>query len=255
MTASPENRARAESFGARAEQYDRARPDYPAALFDALLADGATSVLDVGCGTGKAARSYLERGCSVLGVEVDARMAAVARRHGVEVDVARFEDWDARGRTFDLASCAQAWHWIDGERGFAKLAAVVRPGGRAAYFWNLMVVDDALRPALDAVYRERAPELAGETGLMRSEHRAPPLAHGFDDWPEWFAVEPPQAFDRSIRYPTATWLDQLVTHSDHATFDAERLATLLDGLRAVIDDHGGEVPVVMRTVVASAIRR
>ena len=83
-------------------EYDRLRPTIPPALVDDLVALAPARVLDVGCGTGKVARALLERGLSVLGVEFDERMAAIARGHGVEVEVGAFEDWDARGRTFDL---------------------------------------------------------------------------------------------------------------------------------------------------------
>ena len=79
-----EDRSRAESFGDIAEAYDRARPSYPPALFDDLLADGARTVLDVGCGTGIVAALLAARGCDVLGVEVDERMAQVARAKGIE---------------------------------------------------------------------------------------------------------------------------------------------------------------------------
>jgi predicted TPR repeat methyltransferase len=70
-----EDRSRAESFGAVARLYDRARPSYPLALIDFLLADGARRVLDVGCGTGIAGELFAARGCSVTGVEIDPRMA------------------------------------------------------------------------------------------------------------------------------------------------------------------------------------
>ena len=79
------NRSRAESFGAGARAYDRARPSYPSALIDDVLADGPRAVLDVGCGTGKLARLIAERGVPVLGVEIDERMAEVARAHGIDV--------------------------------------------------------------------------------------------------------------------------------------------------------------------------
>jgi SAM-dependent methyltransferase len=69
----------AESFGADAGRYDRTRPPYPAALVDRVIAaapgrdrgpagPGGPDVLDVGCGTGIAARQFQEAGCSVLGV-------------------------------------------------------------------------------------------------------------------------------------------------------------------------------------------
>ncbi|GEM_PF-4217836 len=57
-----EDRARAESFGALsfgedAEGYERTWPSYPASLLDDLMAFEPRDVLDVGCGTGRAARS------------------------------------------------------------------------------------------------------------------------------------------------------------------------------------------------------
>jgi len=53
----------AESFGADAERYDRARPGYPAAMVDRIVAASpGPDVLDVGCGTGIAARLFREAG-------------------------------------------------------------------------------------------------------------------------------------------------------------------------------------------------
>src|SRR5216684_9221402 len=82
------DRARAESFGSTAQQYDRYRPTYPDALFDDLAALEPMQVLDIGCGTGKAAVALARRGLSVLGVEPDERMANVARDYGIAVEVA-----------------------------------------------------------------------------------------------------------------------------------------------------------------------
>ncbi len=98
------DRARAGSFGEDAECYDRARPGYPSALVDALLTDAPGEVLDVGCGTGIVGRLLSGRGCRVLGVEPDPRVAAIARRHGLAVEIGTFEDWDSAGRRFDLVT-------------------------------------------------------------------------------------------------------------------------------------------------------
>jgi SAM-dependent methyltransferase len=66
----------AESFGSVAERYDRARPGYPAALVERIVAASpGPRVLDVGCGTGIAARQFQAAGCRVLGVDPDPRMA------------------------------------------------------------------------------------------------------------------------------------------------------------------------------------
>src|ERR1017187_8196987 len=98
-----QDRARASSFGTVADLYDQHRPDYPVELFDALLARSPSSphILDIGCGTGKVALPFLRRGLSVLGLEPDPQMAALARARGLPVEVANFESWDSAGRTFD----------------------------------------------------------------------------------------------------------------------------------------------------------
>ena len=62
----------AESFGADAERYDRTRPRYPGALVERIIAGSpGLDVLDVGTGTGIAARQFQAAGCKVLGVEPD----------------------------------------------------------------------------------------------------------------------------------------------------------------------------------------
>src|ERR1700729_3553290 len=77
----------AESFGSDAGRYDRARPDYPGALVERILAASpGRDVLDVGCGTGIAARQFLAAGCRVLGVDPDERMASVTRQAGLEAE-------------------------------------------------------------------------------------------------------------------------------------------------------------------------
>src|SRR5690349_5887635 len=74
-----EHRAAAESFGADVERYDRARPRYPDALVERMAATApGPQVLDVGCGTGIVSRQLQAAGCTVLGIDPDARMAGLA---------------------------------------------------------------------------------------------------------------------------------------------------------------------------------
>ena len=99
------------------------------------------------------------RGLPVLGVEPDARMAEVARRHQVPVEVASFESWEPAGRTYDLLTAGHSWHWVDPAIGLAKAASLVVPGGTVALFWNYHVVEQAQLADFEAVYRAHAPEL------------------------------------------------------------------------------------------------
>src|ERR1700733_14800603 len=181
--ATHEYRQVAEGFGADAERYDRARPSYPDALVQRIAAASpGRDVLDVGCGTGIAARLFQAAGCDVLGVDPDARMAGLARQRGLQVEVVKFEDWDSGGRQFDTVIAAQAWHWIDPVAGAARAAKALRPGGRLAVFWNAVQPplpvspSAARRPAIDA-YRTMC-ETAAD-GIRR--------AGGFGDPELWQA--------------------------------------------------------------------
>src|SRR5690242_10651659 len=96
-------RSRRELFDQAAEIYDEARPKYPNRLFDDLLAAAAVGtparVLEIGPGTGQATLPLLERGCSVVAVELGARLATRlrARVAGFEkalVLVGSFEEVD-----------------------------------------------------------------------------------------------------------------------------------------------------------------
>ena len=61
----PDRDRRARSFGAQAAAYDRGRPGYPAAALRYCLPDDATTVLDLGAGTGKLTAGLLELGLAV----------------------------------------------------------------------------------------------------------------------------------------------------------------------------------------------
>ena len=151
----------AESFGVDAERYDRARPRYPDALIQRVIsASPGVEFLDVGCGTGIGARQYRAAGCTVLGVDVDERMAEFARRTGVEVEIGKFEDWDPRGRSFDAVVAGQAWHWVDPLLGPRKAAQVLRPHGLLALYWHVFDPPSEVGAALEDVLQRVAPDAA-----------------------------------------------------------------------------------------------
>jgi SAM-dependent methyltransferase len=234
------NRARASSFGELAELYDASRPSYPDELVGDLFARGARSVLDIGCGTGLLGRAFLARGLDVTGVEPDERMAAVATRHGLHVEVATFEQWPARDRTFDLLVSGQAWHWVDPVPGTRKAAEVLNTGGSIALVWNHGEMDGALRASLDAVYARLAPGRATPTVVHRPSDRkerggsedALQSSSGFGDLEHL-------SYPWEREYTTAQWVSQLETHSDHHLMDREARAELLAGVASVIDERGG----------------
>jgi SAM-dependent methyltransferase len=251
-----EDRRRASSFGDDAERYDRVRPQYPGELIDALMADRPQSVLDVGCGTGIVSRLFLARGCEVVGLEPDPRMADVARRSGVTVEAGTIETWDAAGRQFDLLTAGQVWHWVQPEQGAAKAAEVLRPGGRIGLFWNQAYPDPSVRPALDAAYARHAPEIGQRSVLMgrREASLYESIAESLRRAGEFSDVAV-VLFGHDRAYSSTEWVDLAASHSDHHTLPPTQLAALLSDVRAEVDRVGGLVPVHYEVTLVTGSRR
>jgi SAM-dependent methyltransferase len=253
------HRQAAESFGVDPERYDRARPPYPHALVQRILAASpGRDVLDVGCGTGIEARQFQAAGATVLGVDPDARMAGFARRTGVAVEVATFEDWEPAGRVFDAVVAGQAWHWVDPVAGAAKAARVLRPGGRLAVFGHAFDAPPVVSEAFTEAFARVAPDSPFAAGPRRSAletYRAMfalaadgmRAAGGFDEPEQW-------RFDWEQSYTRDQWLDHLPTTGALTRLPADQLAEVLAAVGTAIDGIGGGFTMPYATLAATAAR-
>ena len=240
------DRARAESFGSYADAYDRHRPPFPNGLVDDLVALAPKRVLDAGCGTGLVARALSARGLSVLGVELDARMAEIARRHGIDVEVARFEEWDDAGRRFDLVTFGDAWHWIDPAKGTAKVASILEPGGVLVRFFKGYVLPPETFAKLEAIYRLLAPSLSVYGRWPEGIEWVDPVASSQD-----LVMLPMKEYAWDEVFSASQWTGFVSTASDHRRLPPPVLTRLLD---AVGEAMGPAVSVRARTVALFAQR-
>jgi SAM-dependent methyltransferase len=261
-TARPLAQERSKLFEEQALAYDRFRPSYPDAVIDELLAPvpAGLEVLDVGCGTGIASRQMAQRGAEVLGVELARGMAEIARGHGIAVEIAAFEGWDAAGRTFDRVTSAQAWHWLDLPVATAKAASVLRPGGRLGLIWNAGYQPDDLADALDEAYAQVVPP--GGHRLFRgyAADRSSDMRSGLGSEIDAVSAAPDfgaptqKWFPWTRTYQRDEWLDQLVSRSDHAALDPAVRHRLFEAIGAAIDDEGGSFVMNFETVLITATR-
>jgi SAM-dependent methyltransferase len=248
----------AQSFGSDPERYDRARPSYPTALVDRVIAASpGRDVLDVGCGTGIAARQFQAAGCTVLGVEPDARMAGHARQRGLEVEVTKFEDWDPAGRAFDAVVAGQAWHWIDPVAGAAKAAQALRPGGRIAAVWNASQPPPDLAEAFAAVFRRVLPDSPlFQRRATGADAYSGLCAKAADGMRETGAFGDPErwefGWDRT--YTRDEWLEQVPTSGFAARLQPDTMEQILAGIGAAIDTAGGRFTMHYTTVAVTAAR-
>lgn len=251
-------------FGEVAEDYERVRPDYPRALFDAIfdfLAEGGRGggearILEIGVGTGKATMDLAQRASGLIALEPSARMADIARSNlegypNVEVVEATFEEWDARSVRFDLVVAAQAWHWVEGEK-YKRAAALLRDQGALAAFWNRAVWPDhqaAIRESVTHVYRELEPQLldapAAFPGLS-PYGRERVVAREISE-SQHFGEASSMAFEWTCTYSIDEYIDLLGTQSMHRMLAPARREALMSGIRRALKPLGGSINVAMES--------
>lgn len=246
----------AESFGSDAARYDRARPSYPDALIDKVLVESpGRDVLDIGTGTGIVARQFLQRGCTVLGIDPDPRMAESAVATGVPVEVATIESWEPAGRRFDAAVAGMTWHWVDPVKGAAKVREALVDDGLLALFWNVAQAPRELDEGFAEVFGRIVPEFpayrAGDRAgraydaFLDKAADGMRTAGGFGEPEIW-------RFDWDLDYSRDAWLDHVPTSGGFSRIDPQRQQALLDGIGQVIDRAGGRFTMHWTTATIAA---
>ena len=260
------------TFDAVAGGYQEARPEYPDALFDTLIAltgidPEVDALCEVGSASGKATLPLARRGFAITCVELGSALAAEARRNlagfeRVTVVNADFERWepdrasrDRSGAGFGLVFAATAWHWIDPAVKYAKAAALLRPGGHLA-FWEAVHVTPAggdpffaeIQGVYDEIGEGTPPDHVFQTPETLASFEADIAGSGL------FGDIVIRRFDWEIRYTAAEYIRLLGTFSSHIAMEPwqrerlygeirRRLALRPDGL---VRRHWGGVLHVAR---------
>lgn len=234
-------------FDEDAELYDRARPDYPPALFADLVTltgiGARSSVIEIGPGTGQATRGLLATGAAITAIEIGANMASRLQSNlpAVTVVNAAFENWSPP-RPVDLITSFTAWHWVKRDVRAQRVHDALVPGG------HLATVTTAHVRGGTVDFFDRAQEcyLRWDPATDPDERLLPP-----DDIPpttdeidtsELFGPPVRRRYLRDIDYTADTYLDVLRTYSNHRAWSEEVRSGLLGDLRALIeDDHDGVI--------------
>jgi SAM-dependent methyltransferase len=127
------------SFGAAADMYEQARPDYPPEAIEWITGTERRRVLDLGAGTGKLTRQLVSAGHDVVAVEplAEMRAALVAKTPSVMALDGCAESIPLGDTSVDVVVAGQAYHWFVPERAHPEIARVLRPGGVFSVLWNL----------------------------------------------------------------------------------------------------------------------
>ncbi len=246
------------TFNEVAALYDEARPGYPDAVFDDLvalakLAPGAR-LLEIGAGTGHATLPMARRGFRIDCIELGEAMAERARARltefsGVTVTVADFDRWipDAH---YDLVFSATAYHWLDPATRIQRIAARLAPGGHLAIFRNHHVASGGNAEFESAVQRVYDDVLGDSAATARTTHRGLPRIKEIVpvESEEWrasglFYTAEVRVYPWSERLSAGDYVRQLATHSDHRLLPEAVRTRLLTEIERLIDAEFGGIAI------------
>ncbi len=216
------------TFGAHADAYERARPEWPEGAARWLVPEEAKLVVELGAGTGKLTRAVAALGLRVVAVEPDPRMLAVLCALGLEgvegsAEAIPFDDGVA-----DAVVAGSSLHWFELELALPEIRRVLRPGGRFGFAWNHR---DDRHPAVarmgEAVYAAQA-----RTRGPRRRSR---------DWPAelrasgLFRDLEHELFEHVHELPREALRDHLLSYSGVAALPEDERRRVLSGVAAALD--------------------
>jgi SAM-dependent methyltransferase len=240
--------------------YDKSRWDYPAALFTDIVnysVQGIKKALEIGAGTGKATKPFLDAGYDVTAVEmgrnmVDFLLDKFKTNNNLNVINATFEEAVLNENTYDLIYAASAFHWIDAEIGCPKVFRLLKNGGVFALFRNngVQFENDELYNDVQAVYEQhyythyksdnrpiRITKMTYDDFMKPAEiHRG----FRFESLEQYgFADVTMKLYNAVLTYDADEYIALMDTMSDHRAMSETNRAALYAGIKEAIVRHGG----------------
>ena len=227
-------------YSSKAEKYARYRWDYapPAiqAIYDMAHITRASSVADIGAGTGILTRHFAGRAGLVWAIEPNAEMRRLAEK-ALRPDAACvIVDGSAEATTLadhsvDLIAVAQAIHWFDPEPTRAEFLRILKPGGWLAVLRNYGT-DDELGRAADGL-------LIPENGVDFSRISRPPDKKPVDFYYGHDAFQR-RTFPFSSRQNWEEFIGSLLTASYMPDEDHSLYRNLENAARRVFDEFSAD---------------
>jgi len=249
-------------------KYDKVRWDYPIELFSDVIKYASVfehaglrksgKAIEIGAGTGKATKPFLDAGYDVTAVELGVNMTEfLHKRYGsypnFNVLTSTFEEVTLEENNYDLIYAASAFHWVDADVGCPKVFNLLKSGGVFALFrsnWDPSG-NDELEKDVQAVYDKHyynhydPKERPRKTTKMTQEELWEPSMifkgfrfydmeqYGFTDIKKMF-------YSASRAYNADDYIELLDTLSDHRSLPDENRKALYRGVKDEIIKHGGK---------------
>jgi SAM-dependent methyltransferase len=239
----------ARAFCARAEDYERGRPGWPADAIARLIERfGAREVVDLAAGTGKLTRILADHAQAIAIEPVDGMRAVLEQQvPGARVIAGTAEAIPLPDDAVDAVFVAEAYHWFDLSAAAKEIRRVLRPGGWVAVLFNETAGDE--------------PPWFQELGDALRAHRldGTNLPHDVP-WRDALAGEFGELYDETAAHEHVTtrelMLVQIASFSSIGALPPERFDAAIAAFREVLERHGiDRVTIPMRTRITTAQKR
>lgn len=220
------------------EQFDRYRPRYCRAAFDAIIGAASvkpgTKVLELGPGTGQATDPVLDTGCDYLAIELGENLAAKMReKYGARPNFRLVNDdfitHDFGSEKFNLIYSAATIQWIPEDIAFSKTYDLLKPGGVLAMmkiYGDYRTPNLALYEKIQKVYSAYFHPTEEYYRGFRYENC---LNYGYTGWEC-------RTFRSQRIFTAEEYMNMCGTHCDHLVLLEPERQLFFDGLyRAVLE--------------------
>jgi len=128
----------------KAESYDIGRPEYPEAFFDFLYNEVGFNtddiIADIGCGTGKVTKHFLERDNKIVAIEPDGDMLCIANKKLSKYsNYSSFqktaEDTGIEPDSIDHIFCGNSYYWFERSKVVPEFKRILRINGSIVTSW------------------------------------------------------------------------------------------------------------------------
>jgi len=257
-------------FTGKATVYDKARPGYAPAALDFMAestpplslaspagaaggdipphagGQGRAVIADVGAGTGKFSVMLAARGYDVIAVEPNADMRSkLPALPNLRVVDGAAEATGLPGHSVDAVTCAQAFHWFNGEKFKQECTRILRPGGRIFALYNSPDPRGTRETHDELIWYRKGDDRPG-AGWHEREERLRDFFGG--DMQR-------RVFSNPIQYDAESWLAYMLSHSVSPRPGDEEYGHFVESVRAIYERHNvdGKMLLPLETVVYTSL--
>lgn len=243
-----------ETFSTIPELYDRARLDYPAALFRDILKFAHLKkndpILEIGIGTGKATEPFARLGNPLLGNDLSRSLISVAKKRlnkyrNVQYKVGQFENAKLLKNKFGLIYSAQAFHWIKPSVRFTKTLSSLKPGGVLALLWNYNYYDRGIGKLTLQLHKKYSRGRGGKADAIINQL--------IND--QRFTGAVVKKYHRDLTMTHQEYITMQTSFSWYLALSEKRLKQALDDLQILVNRYPDPMVIPIRTKLAMARKK